>query len=87
MGCVGAGSTREKGGKEAWYGVARRREGGSGRRAAAAAGRQQPGHSGRGRAGVAVQNRGGGPLQCGPHGTVPVGRVNRRSIDLKINLN
>jgi hypothetical protein len=28
MGCVGAGSTREKGGKEAWYGVARRREGG-----------------------------------------------------------
>jgi hypothetical protein len=63
------------------------RGGGSGRRAAAAAGRQQPGHSGHGRAGVAVQNRGGGPLQCGPHGTVPVGRVNPRSIDLKINLN
>jgi hypothetical protein len=28
MGCVGAGSAREKGGKGAWYGTARRREGG-----------------------------------------------------------
>jgi hypothetical protein len=28
MGCVGAGSAHEKGGKGAWYGVTRRREGG-----------------------------------------------------------
>jgi hypothetical protein len=36
---------------------------------------------------VAVQNRGGGTLTSGPHGTVPVGRVKWRSIDFKINLN
>jgi hypothetical protein len=36
---------------------------------------------------VAAQNRGGGAVLCGPHGTVPVGQVKRHSIDLKINLN
>jgi hypothetical protein len=39
----------------------------------AAVGRQRPGHAGHGQAGVAAQNRGGGALTCGPHGTVPVG--------------
>jgi hypothetical protein len=64
-----------------------RREGGRGfgRRAAAVAGRQRPGH-------VATDGR-AWPLKTeevatdGPHGTVPVGRVKRHSIDLKINLN
>jgi hypothetical protein len=31
--------------------------------------------------------QGGGVLMCGPHGTVPVGRVKRRSIIFKINSN
>jgi hypothetical protein len=37
--------------------------------------------------GHATQNRGGGELTCGPHGTVSVGQVKRRLIDFKINLN
>jgi hypothetical protein len=49
----------------------------------AAAGQQQPGHAGHGRVGVAAQNRGGGALTCGLHGTVPVGRVKWRSINFK----
>jgi hypothetical protein len=48
MGCVGAGSAREKGGKGALYGATRRREGGSDRCAVAAAGRQRPMHVGHG---------------------------------------
>jgi hypothetical protein len=87
MGCVGAGLAREKGGKGPSM---TQREGGrgvSGRRATAATGQHRPGHVGHGRAGVAAQNSRGGELPCGPHGTVPVGRVKRRSIGLKINLN
>jgi hypothetical protein len=56
-------------------------------RPSAAAGRQRPGHAGHGWAGMAAQNRGGGALMFGPHGTVPVGCVKRRSINFKINLN
>jgi hypothetical protein len=44
----------------------------------AAADRQRPVHAGHGRVGVATQNRGDGALMCGPHGTVPIGRVKRR---------
>jgi hypothetical protein len=44
--------------------------------------RQRPGHAGHERAGVAAQNRESGTLMCGPHGTVPVGQVKWRSINL-----
>jgi hypothetical protein len=44
--------------------------------------RQRPGHAGHERAGMAAQNRESGTLMCGPHGTVPVGQVKWRSINL-----
>jgi hypothetical protein len=88
MGCVGAGSAHEKGGKGACYGMTRRREGGGpvGEQQRQPVGNDSGMPATDGRA-WALKIEEVGALPCGPHGTVLVGRVKRHSIDLKINLN